>query len=77
MYFWSFWSQNFIFILPQGNTVLQGTQNAARRLLDSLNYASETVANLSAKPAKVVGNWMADQIAPDYWVPNANIKVSG
>ncbi len=59
----------------QGNPVLQGTHNAARRLLDSITYASESLATMSAKPAKAVGNWVTDQIAPPYWVPNSCIKV--
>ena len=65
-----------LFYYIQGNPVLQGTHNAARRLLDSLTYASDTLATMSAKPAKAVGNWVTDQIAPSYWVPNAHILVS-
>ena len=60
----------------QGNPVLGGTHNAARRLLDSLNYATDTIGSISAKPAKIVGNWVTDQIAPAYWVPNSQITVS-
>ena len=60
----------------QGNSVVQGTHNAARKLVDGLTYMSETIASVSSKPAKVVGNWVTDQIAPAYWVPNALIKVN-
>ena len=56
--------------------MLVGTHNAARHLLDSLNYATDTIGSISAKPAKIVGNWVTDQIAPTYWVPNAQITVS-
>ncbi len=50
-----------------------GTQNAARRLLDGLNSFGETVSGLSTVPSKSVSGWMADQIAPSYWRPNADI----
>lgn len=59
----------------QGNTVLHGSHNAARRLLDGINYVSESIAGVSAKPTKMVTDWVTDKIAPAYWVPNAEIKV--
>ena len=59
----------------QGSLVLQGTHNAARRLWDGLSYVSDTVVTLSAKPSKMVGNWVTDRIAPPYWRPNAEIQV--
>ena len=49
--------------------------NAAQKMVDSVNYISETVTNMSAKPSKMIGSWVADQIAPSYWVPNARIQV--
>lgn len=45
-------------------------------MVDSMNYLSETVTNISAKPSKMLGGWLADQINPSYWVPNARIQVS-
>lgn len=62
-------------IVWQGNTVLHGSHNAARRLLDGINYVSGSIAGVSAKPTKMVSDWVTDQIAPAYWVPNAEIKV--
>ena len=56
--------------------MLQGTHNAARRLLDGIHYMSDTLASVSAKPTKAVTHWVTDQIAPPYWVPNAKITVS-
>lgn len=60
-----------------GVRTLQGTQNAARRVLDGVNSLSNTVSSTlssSTVPAsKSVSGWMADQIAPDYWRPNCDI----
>jgi zinc finger FYVE domain-containing protein 1 len=58
----------------QRNPVLQGTHNAARRIVDGIHYVSDAIAYVGAKPTKVMTNWMTDQIAPSYWVPNADIK---
>lgn len=52
---------------------MQASQNAAQRVLDSVNYLTETVTNISAKPTKMVSEWVADQIAPTYWIPNSRI----
>jgi len=60
----------------QGNPVLQGTHNAARRIVDGLTYVSNTVTDYSKKPTKVVSNWVTDRIAPPYWIPNSEISVS-
>ncbi|KAL8583835.1 hypothetical protein ACOMHN_040304 [Nucella lapillus] len=60
-------------IWPQGNRSLQGTHNAARKLVDSLSYVADTISSVSAKPAKIIGECLADQIAPSYWVPNSQI----
>ncbi|XP_066280144.1 zinc finger FYVE domain-containing protein 1-like isoform X1 [Branchiostoma lanceolatum] len=60
-------------VWPGGARVLQGTHNAARRLIDGVHHVAGTVGELSAKPSKMLGSWVADQIAPAYWVPNARI----
>jgi len=52
---------------------LQGTQNAARRLLDSVTLISGTVSEVSSAPASTLARWCADQVAPAYWRPNADI----
>lgn len=52
---------------------MQAAQNAAQRVLDSVNYLTETVTTISAKPTKLVSEWVADQIAPNYWIPNSRI----
>ncbi|KAK7103992.1 zinc finger FYVE domain-containing protein 1-like isoform X2 [Littorina saxatilis] len=58
---------------PQGNQLLQGTHNAARKVIDGFSYVADTISSVSAKPAKFLGEWTADQIAPEYWVPNSQI----
>jgi len=52
---------------------LQGTQNAARRILDSVTALSGTVSDMSSVPAASLARWAADQVAPAYWRPNADI----
>ncbi len=56
-----------------GERSLQGTHNAARRFLDSVNHLSGTVSSFSAAPTASVSRWMADQVSPDYWRPNKDI----
>merc|ERR1719323_2647728 len=52
---------------------LQGTHNAARRVLDSVTFISGSVSEVSSAPAASIGRWAADQVAPGYWRPNADI----
>ncbi len=52
---------------------LQGTHNAARRLLDGVNCLSSTVSAISTAPSRTLTGWVADRIAPTYWRPNADI----
>ncbi|CAB1339817.1 unnamed protein product [Coregonus sp. 'balchen'] len=52
---------------------LKDNNNAAQRLLDGVNYISQSVSELSVKPAKAVTSWLTDQIAPAYWKPNSLI----
>ena len=65
------------FIVP---FYFEGTQNAARRILDGVQALSESVSTLSSavspsvvNGSKTVSGWMADRIAPDYWRPNCDI----
>ncbi|KAL1131288.1 hypothetical protein AAG570_010906 [Ranatra chinensis] len=52
----------------------QNSQNSAQRVLDSMNYLTEAVVSVSAQPTKLLGSWVADQVAPKYWRPNCDIK---
>jgi len=49
--------------------------NPARKVLDGVTYLSETVASVSYEPSRLLSSWVADQFAPKYWKPNAEIKV--
>ena len=60
----------------QGVSALDGTHNAARKVLDSFHYLADTISSVSYGPSKVLGEWTADQINPSYWVPNSDIIVS-
>ena len=60
----------------QGYKNLQGTSNAARKLIDGMHFIADSVTSVSQKPTKLISDWMTDQIAPDYWVPNSKITVS-
>ncbi|XP_055684593.1 zinc finger FYVE domain-containing protein 1-like isoform X2 [Lutzomyia longipalpis] len=52
---------------------MQNQTYSAQMLLDGVSYLAETVSNLSAQPSKAITDWATDKIAPDYWVPNAQI----
>ena len=62
-------------VWPGANQVFQGSHNACRQLVDGLSNVAGTLASMTAKPMEMVSDWAADQVAPSYWVPNANIKV--
>lgn len=59
----------------QSDGFLKDNNNAAQRLLDGVKYISQSVSELSVKPAKAVTSWLTDQIAPTYWKPNSLILV--
>ena len=49
--------------------------NAARRLLDNVSYVTDAFSSLSTPSSRALTNWITDQVAPDYWIPNAEITV--
>lgn len=59
----------------QSDGFLKDNNNAAQRLLDGVKYISQSVSELSVKPAKAITSWLTDQIAPTYWKPNSLILV--
>ncbi|KAK3597426.1 hypothetical protein CHS0354_040164 [Potamilus streckersoni] len=63
-----------IHIWPGQSICRQGAHNAARKVLDGINVVANSLASASSVPAKAVSNWMTDQVAPAYWVPNTKIK---
>lgn len=75
----SFFLQALTFI-SFSQEALQNTQaavNAAQKVIDGVSYLTETVGTISAKPTKMLGSWVTDQINPSYWVPNARIQHCG
>lgn len=61
-------------VWPGSNCGSQAGQNSAQKVIDSVAYLSEAVANVSSQPTKLLSSWVADQIAPKYWKPNQEIK---
>ena len=71
---------NFCLFFRFPQEALQNTQaavNAAQKVIDGVSYLTETVGTISAKPTKMLGSWVTDQINPSYWVPNARIQHCG
>lgn len=66
---------NACWFLFQSDGFLKDNNNAAQRLLDGVKYISQSVSELSVKPAKAMTSWLSDQIAPAYWKPNSLILV--
>lgn len=60
-------------VWPDGYKNLQGTSNAARKVIEGVQYIADSVSSVSQKPTKMISDWMTDQIAPDYWIPNSLI----
>lgn len=52
-----------------------GPTYSAQMVLDSVNFLTETVYNISAPPSKALTGWVTDKMAPSYWRPNADIIV--
>ncbi|CAL1541626.1 unnamed protein product [Lymnaea stagnalis] len=60
-------------VWPQGPSALDGTHNAAQKVLDGFHYVANTISSVGARPTKYLAEWTADQINPSYWVPNSEI----
>eukprot|EP00094_Tigriopus_californicus_P012713 TCALIF_12290-PA protein Name:"Similar to ZFYVE1 Zinc finger FYVE domain-containing protein 1 (Homo sapiens)" AED:0.02 eAED:0.02 QI:61/1/1/1/1/0.75/4/514/657 len=56
-----------------GTRTLQGTHNAARRMLDGVSQIGEMVSQITAVPKKSAADWVANQVNPPYWTPNSVI----
>ncbi|BFZ11581.1 hypothetical protein BsWGS_14619 [Bradybaena similaris] len=63
----------FRHVWPQGPSALDGTHNAARKILDSFHFLADTVSSVGARPTKYLSEWTADKINPSYWMPNSEI----
>lgn len=62
-------------VFDQMDLPSSSSMNPARKVLDGVTYLSETVASVSYEPSRLLSSWVADQFAPKYWKPNAEIKV--
>lgn len=51
-------------------------QNSAQRVIDGVAYISEAVSSVSLEPSTYISSWVADKVAPKYWEPNSEIKVT-
>jgi zinc finger FYVE domain-containing protein 1 len=50
------------------------SHNLSRKIIDNVSYVSEAISSVSSKPTMLAKQWMADRVAPAYWVPNADIS---
>ncbi|KAG8188420.1 hypothetical protein JTE90_007992 [Oedothorax gibbosus] len=64
-------------VWPEADGTSPTPQNTAQYVIDNLSSVTEIVTSISAKPTKAVSSWVADQIAPSYWIPNSRISHCG
>lgn len=50
--------------------------HSSRRLLEGVEAVVSAIGNVTSVPSKAVSGWVTDQIAPGYWTPNSQIKVT-
>ncbi|TPP61796.1 Zinc finger FYVE domain-containing protein 1 [Fasciola gigantica] len=56
-------------------TVLQGIHPFSQILVDGMTTVSKQVTGLAGPPLRVLGDLVADGLAPEYWQPNSSIRV--
>ncbi|THD18754.1 Zinc finger FYVE domain-containing protein 1 [Fasciola hepatica] len=56
-------------------TVLQGIHPFSQILVDGMTTVSKQVSGLAGPPLRVLGDLVADGLAPEYWQPNSSIRV--
>lgn len=56
-------------------TVLQGVHPFSQILVDGMTTVSKQVTGLAGPPLRVLGDLVADGLAPEYWQPNSSIRV--
>lgn len=64
-------------VWPKADGSMSEEKNTAQYVIDNLASVSEVVSSIGAKPTKVITSWVADQIAPSYWIPNSRITHCG
>ncbi len=50
------------------------SHNLSRKIIDNVSYVSDAISSVSSKPTMLAKQWIADKVAPAYWVPNSDIK---
>lgn len=65
--------KEIVHVWPEERAPTPEAGNTAQKVIDGLHVITDTVTSYSARPAKSIGSWVADQIAPPYWVPNYKI----
>ncbi|XP_064484872.1 zinc finger FYVE domain-containing protein 1-like isoform X2 [Ornithodoros turicata] len=65
--------KEIVHVWPEQQPPLAEVTNTARKVIDNFHIITDTVTSYSALPAKTISSWMADQIAPPYWVPNYKV----
>uniref|UniRef100_L7LZW3 Putative membrane trafficking and cell signaling protein hrs n=1 Tax=Rhipicephalus pulchellus TaxID=72859 RepID=L7LZW3_RHIPC len=63
-----------VHVWPVEKPATQEPGITAQRVLDGLQTFTETVSTYSARPTRTMSDWINDQIAPSYWVPNYKIQ---
>lgn len=63
-----------VHVWPGEKSATQECSNTAQRVIDGLQTITETVSTYSARPTRTMSDWINDQIAPSYWVPNYQIQ---
>ncbi|KAF5400603.1 hypothetical protein PHET_06175 [Paragonimus heterotremus] len=56
-------------------TLLQGVHPFSQILMDGLNTVTKQVSELAGPPVRLLGDLFADSLAPEYWQPNATIRM--
>lgn len=49
--------------------------HTSRKVVDVMGTVAGAVSNVTSTPSQQVAEWFANQIAPQYWVPNSEILV--
>ncbi|KAF7232569.1 hypothetical protein EG68_07678 [Paragonimus skrjabini miyazakii] len=56
-------------------TLLQGVHPFSQIIMDGLNTVTRQVSELAGPPVRLLGDLFADSLAPEYWQPNATIRM--
>jgi zinc finger FYVE domain-containing protein 1 len=60
-------------VWPGQDNFVGTSPNAARKILDNVNFIGNIIQTVSAPTAKYAKQWMIDRIAPSYWTPDSKI----